>query len=486
MRHFRGEFFEIPADHPPERASETASPPSAYVVFYEIPTAALLEILGAGAIPQQVRAGSYVLESLVWITAILCVGGVTQAYLKYRDPFHPAVIMLPMFAFIYVIMPLFQIHSGAVFALVGEQDLIRVQSIVVAGLICLIIGINRGSLAPPAALNPELIGYSPEILHKGAYAIGSIGLCAWFFVIHAGGGFTSVFGQANGRGWSDLGFVREAVYLLIVAVLLLISPEGYDPGNKRWRAAVVCFSLPFLIQGLLGAQRGPTFLIVVSLGMSWYLARFRRPSLAILLGGGVALGLLLAFLVTNRSSIYVGSDKKMRTDVSGLLEASEANEYVFGAACMLTADAENKYFWGRRYLAQVIVRPIPKQIWPNKYEDFGVPELLQNAGVAGEGLTSVMGWAQVPGSAAAMIADLWVEFSWLEFPVLIAIGYAYGLVWKRAVTVGGVWTTQYVIFALLSIYMVTQSGEAVIFRFVILTLPVQYIWRKAEITGTPA
>ena len=53
-------------------------------------------------------------------------------------------------------------------------------------------------------------------------------------------------------------------------------------------------------------------------------------------------------------------------------------------------------------------------------------------------------------------------------------------------TVGGVWTTQYVVFVLLSIYMVTQSGEAVIFRFVILTLPVWYIWKKAEILGPPA
>lgn len=153
---------------------------------------------------------------------------------------------------------------------------------------------------------------------------------------------------------------------------------------------------------------------------------------------------------------------------------------------MIAADKENRFFWGRRYLAQVIVRPIPKQIWPNKYEDFGVPELLRNAGVAGEGLAPIMGWSAVTGAAAAMVADLWVEFSWLSIPVMGAIGYAYGAVWRRAVIVGGVWTTQYIIFALLSIYLITQSGEAVIFRFVILTLPARYVWRKAEIVQKTA
>ena len=425
-------------------------------------------------------------EILVWLTGILCVAGVVWAYLTYRDPFHPAVIILPMFAFIYVVMPLYQMDSSALFIYVGEARVIWVQSIVLAGLICLLGGLVLGSSASPGAPPAGVVGYRREILHNGAYVIGAVGLLSWLYVIRSSGGFTGVFGQANGRGWNDLGFVRESVYLLIVAVLLLISPEAYSPKSKIWWAAVTLFSVPYLVQGLLGAQRGPTFLIVVSLGMSWYLARFARPALATLVIAGVGLGILLAFLVTNRSSIYIGSDAEMKTDYTNLLATNAANEYDFGAACMIAAREENRYFWGKRYMAQVVVRPIPKQLWPNKYEDFGVPELLYNAGVAGEGLASIMGWSQVPGAAAAMIADLWVEFCWLELPVLVVIGYFYGLFWKRAVTIGGVWTTQYVIFALLSIYMVTQSGEAVIFRFVILTLPVRYVWKKAQIVGVPA
>ena len=420
-------------------------------------------------------------EFLVWLTAALCVLGVLRFYLKFRDPFHPAVLILPMFAFIYVLMPLKQLSGGDVFTLVSEPQLIWVHSIVVASLVCLIWGLDRGgnaTIPPPKRL---VIGYRSDVLHRGAYVLGAIGLAAWGWAIRNAGGVTRVFGHAKGMGYSDLGYIREAAYLMIVALLLLLSPEGFRPRSKIWLACVVIFSLPFLMQGILGAQRGPTFLIIVTLAMSWYLARRQRPSLGILFGGGVLLGALLLFLVVNRGAIYLGSNKQLTTNTSGVLDADVSNEYDFGAGCMITAEQTGHFYWGKRYLAQILVRPIPHQIWPTKYEDFGVPELLSNAGVAGDGLAPVMGWSEMTGAAAAMVADLWVEFSWLAIPVMFFIGYIYSAVWKRAVTLGGVWTTQYMIFALLSIYMVSQSGEAVIFRFVILTLPTRYVWRKAEI-----
>ena len=77
------------------------------------------------------------------------------------------------------------------------------------------------------------------------------------------------------------------------------------------------------------------------------------------------------------------------------------------------------------------------------------------------------------------MADLWVEFSWFSIPVMGLIGWAYGYVWRRALHQFEWWTTLYMILALLSIYFVTQSGEAVIFRFLILATFSSYVWRKA-------
>jgi hypothetical protein len=47
----------------------------------------------------------------------------------------------------------------------------------------------------------------------------------------------------------------------------------------------------------------------------------------------------------------------------------------------------------------------------------------------------------------------------------------------------GFWMTEYIILCVLSIYFVTQSGEAVISRFVILSVPALIVWRRAQKNG---
>ena len=92
-----------------------------------------------------------------------------------------------------------------------------------------------------------------------------------------------------------------------------------------------------------------------------------------------------------------------------------------------------------------------------------MPELLHNAGT-GEGFGDTLGWVGADGSAPGIIADFFVEVWWFAVPLMALIGWAYGSVWRRAVMRGGAWTSQYVILAALSIYLVMQTGEAVISR----------------------
>jgi hypothetical protein len=95
-----------------------------------------------------------------------------------------------------------------------------------------------------------------------------------------------------------------------------------------------------------------------------------------------------------------------------------------------------------------------------------------------------MGWQEIPGAAAAAVADLWVELSWLSIPLMGLIGWGYGRVWFRALFQQEWWTTLYMIFALLSIYFISQSGEAVIFRALLLIVPSRYVWKKAALPAT--
>ena len=154
------------------------------------------------------------------------------------------------------------------------------------------------------------------------------------------------------------------------------------------------------------------------------------------------------------------------------------NEFIYGTGTVISAQRRDHYFWMRRYLAQVMVRPIPTAIWEHKYEDFGVPELLYNAGT-GEGFGDTLGWVGAVGSAPGIIADFWLEVWWFAPLLMAAVGLGYGIVWKRAVLRGGPWASQYVILTALAIYLVMQTGEAVIFRTLELSIPCWLCWMWA-------
>jgi len=274
-----------------------------------------------------------------------------------------------MFAFFYVLMPLYLIRDGQIFSYVSESQCTFVQAVLLGGVIAFVLGCFLGSHYGPKPSWKNAPAYDRKLIQKSGYLLGGIGLAAWMFTVQNAGGIANVFSRPKGMGWSEYGYVREAAYLMIVGLLLLLSPQGYDPKNRRWRIAVAAFATPYLIQGLLGAQRGPTFLAFTTLGLSWYLARRKRPALVTLLAAGAGLGFLMLFLVINRGALYLGSDQELKTDVDEVLTANEANEYIFGAGCITAAHQSGDYFWGRRYLAQIIVRPIPRQIWPTKYVD---------------------------------------------------------------------------------------------------------------------
>jgi len=255
------------------------------------------------------------------------------------------------------------------------------------------------------------------------------------------------------------------------------------PGFKM---VLFLFAIPSLTQGLLGARRGPTFMLFATLGMTWYLYRNRRPALFRMAVSATCLGYLILFLVTNRNSIYIGSSfTGLDYDVVGVLTGTQAhteqygssgNEYIYGAGSILNAETSNHFFWGRRYLAEILVRPVPRQLWPNKYADFGVPELEKNAGTGGKIFHETLGWDGSVGSAPGIIADLWIEIRYGAIPAMALIGWLYGRSWRMAIEKGGFWILQYVVAVVLSLYLIMQTMEAVIFRFLILSAPIWLIW----------
>ena len=408
--------------------------------------------------------------------------GVLFALDGSRDVFHPLVFLGPMLAFLYCWMPWKLLSRDGLSQYFDHAQLLHVAVLNVAGVFtlvtcCLAAGarlqkkqIRRPTRFPERTLQRLLLG--------GCIA-GTVGLICWAITIINVGGFVNAYSTSYSGGYDTSGYIRDGSLLLLLGVMFAMIVRS--AGGPRWPSylMVAAFGLPWLSTAVLMARRGPTFELVIVLLMSWYVNRRKRPPLLALACVGVCVGWLVLFLVTNRQSIYLGSSFEMKTDIGEVVEKPDTgNEWIYGAGTILSAERREHYFWMRRYLAQILVRPIPSSIWPTKYEDFGVPELLYNAGT-GEGFGDALGWVGAVGAAPGLVADLFVEVWWFAVPLMGLIGWFYGYTWRKAATRGGPWSSQLVVLSAVTIYLVMQTMEAVIFRTLLLSIPCWLIWRWA-------
>ncbi len=418
-------------------------------------------------------------DYLIWAAILAVVAGMVCAFDGSRDAFHPLMYLGPMLLFIYGWMPLKLNAANGLEGFFQNDQLVYVETINVLGILALVWGcLSCGCRIPVpnagATLSPQL---GRRLLAGGVF-LGVLGIAAWSVGIVEVGGLREAFNQPYHGGWDDSGYIRDAAMLVFPSFLLVLAS-----GVKReLRPIHLCLAggviLPWLVQAFFTARRGPTFMIVTMLAMGWYLYHHRRPAILTMALSGVAIGYLILFLVVNRQNIYLGSDFDFTTDVSSMVDKPDTgNEFIYGTGALLSAEQSGHFFWGRRYAAQVLVRPIPRAVWPTKYADFGVPELDYNAGT-GEGFSDALGWKGATGSAPGLVADLWLEFRWLALAAMWLIGRAYGTVWRKMRTQGGIWEAQYVVLSALSIYLVMQTIEAVLFRFIELSVPLWLLWRR--------
>ena len=87
----------------------------------------------------------------------------------------------------------------------------------------------------------------------------------------------AAYGRPYGAGLSISGYVGEAVLLSIPGIIMLfLSRSGLAmrPGDV---GLVAMFASPLLLNGILGARRGPTFMILLTLFLCSSVLRSRRP-----------------------------------------------------------------------------------------------------------------------------------------------------------------------------------------------------------------
>ena len=323
-------------------------------------------------------------------------------------------------------------------------------------------------------------------VHVGC-VLGGVAVAAFAYMTTSAGGLLASYGQAKGGAGSQVGWLSKAPMMALPAIVLLFI--GWSGNVMTWGhiATIAAFASPHLIHGILGTRRGPAFSIFATLFFGAFVIRRQRPRVITILAAMFGIGVLVLFLINNRDRIYLGGDvlaewsqPGYRTAVSESGAEDVGEDWLFSAGVILTSRDSGTHFWGTRYLMNMFVRPIPRAVWPTKYEDTGfgwIDGQSDMEGMADSEWVRAVGWIPVRGAAAGLVADTFLEFSYFGIVACALAGWFYGYVWWRMIRSGGVWTILFVIATSLCIYVPTQNVTAWLYRFMLMGVPMIIVWK---------
>ena len=426
-------------------------------------------------------------------TGILVLVCALYAFSQTRDALQPAVFTAPLFIYFYSIWPFLLNRSGGLphYFTPSQLEYVALLNFVSIG------ALYAGFLKLPRRFDRRIMpatvrGYnlfafevSPvtrrRLFHLGIF-LGTIALAAYWYSIFNVGGFESAYSQAKGGGQASSGYIGEAPLLAYPAIVLIaLSCQGLKLWGYHIMAALL-IATPHLLQGTFGGRRGPLFLVLSILFLSWFIAKGLRPSFRKIVAGVTVISMAVLLVWSQRQYVYLGSEEKFQTGrVFEVIKPSEidtGNEYLAGVATVLTADKIGNYYWGYRYFVTFLIRPIPKQIWPTKYEDVGADWLYRYGDeVREERYLSAVGFRLLAGSSTGYVADVYYEFAWGVVLVSFLLGRIFCLFWERHRLRGGLWTILFLELLIVSIYLPTQSLTAGMHRFIFMGGITYVVWR---------
>jgi hypothetical protein len=417
-------------------------------------------------------------------------------YFRYGDAFHPAVFTAPLMLAGYSLWPLILNRQGDLEFLLGTEDVVRVQGYYLVALLAFFIGmsVGRGKLilkhrhiSPWREIAQTIEGArARQKLVRLAFGLGVAALLAYWYSIFNVGGFETAYAGYKGGGYTESGYIGEATLLAYPAALiyaLVRQGRGFRP--QDWLIILALLS-PNLFQGTFGVRRGPLFISLAILFVSWIVARGRVPGLA---RTGLAVSGILAavgFVWTQRRIWFSEDDDGVIAPRTGLestfLPTSDQlwqNDYVSGLGSALITEYYNAFFWGKRWFVDLLIRPIPRQVWPNKYEDVGAYWKIGGnpTGFSELEQIHVLGFPLPAGHSIGVLSDLYSEWYWAAILVIAGLGVFLRWLWYKHRTVGQVWTAIFLTAIGLSVYLPTQSFSAFYQRFLIMAIGTLVAWR---------
>jgi hypothetical protein len=430
--------------------------------------------------------------TMLLMLATAFLGGVAYyAYQRSGDSLHPAIVLAPLFLLGLVMEPaqrllhpeivqFFPDYQGISFALMVQY---LGMAALFAGMLSIVsrIGTDRQrSMILDMSLDPR----KRAKVRIVAWSLAAFSLAGYWYGIYLQGGFVQSYSMSKGGIANMSGYFGEAQNLGVAAlVFYAVSVQGARLTVTHVLIGLLMIS-PVLLHGTFGGRRGPLFIAGASMFVAYFIAVGRVPKFRYIAAMSSILLVGVVFIGSQRQFLYFGSGQGMDLETfwTAILgkQIESGDNFVVSSGAVNAIYEIDEYHWGRRFLTMFGVRPIPRALWPSKYDDISLALYgrsfadLQNAHY--QWLT-VLGWRPTNGYAINAIVDLFWEFSWGYVLALWFFGRGISMVWYRFRTIGGFWFVGYFLIAALAIYLPTQSFSAFAHRFLYLSVMSFIFWR---------
>ena len=246
-------------------------------------------------------------------TGVVVLAFALNAYARSRDALHPAVVMSPLFLYMYCVWPLALNRHGNLYQYFSPGQLEYVSLLYLLTVSSLYLGlVHKPKSLDLRGLSFNVFGIAIDETTRKQIAglsmfLGVLAVGAFIYKISNVGGFEAAYGRAKGGGYAASGYVSESVLFSFPAVLLYAISQK---GGKSHRLRHGCSHLhddAASVQGVLGGRRGPIFLALATLFVSWFIAKRRPPKMKTAIIGIGLCGLAVIFVWSQRQDVYLGS-----------------------------------------------------------------------------------------------------------------------------------------------------------------------------------
>ena len=317
-------------------------------------------------------------QLLCYLTGAVLISGALIAYYRSHDALHPAVILAPTFLFMYAAWPLLIDRDGALEQMFREGVLVHAATLFLVSITLLYSGLLHGASpvgrSGTTSFDARLSGAASQRLYTLALIVGGLSVVAYAYMLANSGGLLRAFGHAKGGVEAPSGYIGEATLLTFPALLIMaLALRQRAIVRPQDVVVVLLIASPQLLQAFLGGRRGPMFLTLSVMFFVWHLARRTRPNIRQAIIAIGLIGFITIAVESQRSNVYLGSEQgfsfSQLTDRLAPRRPEVGDTYVTAVATVAAVDALQDFYWGYRYFVTFFIRPIPKQIWPTKYED---------------------------------------------------------------------------------------------------------------------